>query len=109
MKKFLCICEAGCVRSVAMAGALKMTGDQDAVAASWRWNSKETLAQLADWADYIILMQKWDPNSFLPERAHSKVRVVDVGPDNFGSAFHRDLFPRLVKQVQDWADKDFVL
>lgn len=124
MKKFLCICEGGNVRSVGLAYILKQIHGQDALAASWRFNSSATLRTLVEWADYIVLMQpkfgdllgtrlvddlgESQRGPYL-ERVGPKVRFVDVGEDRFGYAFHPELQGGLQPVVREWATKDFVL
>ena len=106
IKKFLCICQGGNVRSVGMAFALKYSGHQDALAASWQTNTPETLKMLYDWANYIVLMQG-EFHKYIPSVYATKIRIVDVGPDKFGYAFHPDLQNFCQKVVKDWAEKEF--
>lgn len=89
MKKFLCVCEGGNVRSVSMAFALKEQG-QDALAIGWRFISPGTLNMLCKWADYIIVMQPMF-TIHIPPEFQVKVRTYDVGEDNYGNPFHDQL------------------
>lgn len=101
--KFLTICEGGVVRSVCCATQLKLRG-QDAVAASWRFNSPETLSMLMEWADYIVLMQP-DMHSRLPQAKHfnkHKFRILNVGEDIWGDSFHPDLREMVEPVLDEW-------
>jgi len=107
LKKILTVCEGGNVRSVGLAYALKSNG-QDAVAASWRFNTKETLAMLYRWADFIVVMQP-EMMEHIPNRYKPKLRCIDVGPDRFGSAFHPELQGIFQAHMLDWQARDFEL
>lgn len=88
--KFLCVCDGGNVRSVALAFELKHTHKQDAIAAG-RWcASPDTLEMLCQWADVIVIMQPCMEESISPEYK-AKLRCVDVGPDRYGVYIHPDL------------------
>lgn len=106
-KKFLTVCEGGNVRSVSLAFLLKNNG-QDAVAASWRWNSPETLALLCEWADYVYVMQD-EFKEKIPERFRDKVGIADVGPDRFGNPLHPELIQILSPWVAQWEARDWEL
>jgi len=106
--KVLCLCEAGVVRSGAMAWILKYHFDVDAIAASLAKNSSRTLNELADWADHIILMDKTLKGLYLrhglceitPGRdLASKLILCDVGTDVWKNPFH----PELLGIVHQWA------
>jgi hypothetical protein len=111
--KFLCICEMGSVRSVAMAIALKESW-QEALAAGWRTSKEGTLKMLCDWADAIIVMQadivpllegQMGKGGFDPR----KLVIVDVGPDIYGSPVHSQLINSLRSIVADWRGQGFAL
>lgn len=108
VRKFLCVCEGGTIRSVSLALQLKHAG-QDALAGSWRWNSPKTFSLLCDWADYVVVMQAEFSDRILamcPE-AKAKLRVVDVGPDVYGNPLHLGLSQFLQSVVEDWKARDF--
>ena len=108
--KFLCVCEGGNVRSVALASILKMHGQQDAIAASARWNSVDTLTMLWQWADHVIVMAAEIFALLPPELSRqTKVSLVDVGPDVYGAAFHPALQGMLVPIVQSWQARQWDL
>lgn len=90
MSKILCVCKGGDVRSVAMAYFLKHGKNEDAIAASYQFNSPETLKLLMDWADIIMVAEDYMRNR-LPIGNASKVKSIDIGPDIWGNPFHPDL------------------
>jgi len=102
-KKFLTICEGGVVRSVSMALVLKHHG-QDALAASWRWNTPSTFRVLGVWAHRIILMQPHFIDC-IPDDLRDKCRVVDVGEDRYGSAINAELYQFLDQIAVDWKQR----
>jgi hypothetical protein len=105
-KKFLCMCQGGCVRSVALAHILKYPYEQDAIACGWEGNTPETREMLYKWADYIVLMQP-EFIKHVPDDHHRKVRVADVGIDRFGSSTHSELRGILKPIVAEWAKTKF--
>jgi len=106
--KILCICEGGNVRSGALAYQLKNLGI-DALALGWRYNTLETLGMLAEWADYIILMQPWQNVVYSLPGFQAKIRVLDVGPDRWGSNTHPELHTIIQPHVAEWKDRGFQL
>jgi predicted protein tyrosine phosphatase len=100
--KILTICQGGAVRSVGLARVLRdhdIAGrTNDAIAASWRWNSPQTLEFLGQWADLVVVMEPYMTDQ-IPASIRSKTRVCDVGPDRYGNAQH----PDLVRQCIEWA------
>lgn len=96
--KILTVCEGGTVRSVGLARYLKKVCDpgHDALAASWRRNTRDTMIMLCEWAELIIIVEPQDRVQ-LPVRyradgaAADKVKVCDVGRDRYLNPFHRDL------------------
>lgn len=88
-----------------MAFALKCHG-QDAIAVGWRFIKPDTLDMLCMWCDIIIVMQKEFEKYVNPKYA-SKLRIVDVGPDRFGTPFHKELTQFLGSTVQQWSQKLF--
>lgn len=55
--KFLCICDGGNVRSVALAKKLKEAG-YEAIAIGMDHIDKETLSMLTKWADRVVDVRK---------------------------------------------------
>lgn len=110
-RKWLCICEGGNNRSGAMSLQLKMQG-QDSIQAGWKYNTKETLQMLADWADYVIIMQPVMKDELankgvdIPEE---KLRCVDVGLDTYGYNTHMGLNERLKQIVIGWYSRGWVI
>jgi hypothetical protein len=112
-KKWLCVCEGGTNRSVALALQLKQAG-QDALAGSWRYNSPETFQMLVLWADYVVVMQaEFAPilheQLGLSHLIGDKMRCVDVGPDVYGSGTHLGLNQFLQGVVAEWRQKSWEL
>ena len=99
------MCEGGNVRSVGMAYALKVNG-QDALAIGWRFCSAETKSMLFSWCDNIILMQA-KFKDYVPEEFKSKCRVVDVGEDVYGNPFHNHLQQFVQSVAADWKKKNW--
>lgn len=104
-KKFLTVCEGGNVRSVSMAFTLKYEFHQDAIAFSHSRNGDEALKLLADWADYIIVMEPKFADRF--EAWKGKVRVYDVGPDRWMNPLHKELYEIVSRGAQDWSNRNF--
>lgn len=98
-KKFLCICDGGNVRSRALAFRLKWDHHQEAIAIGRFNTSPATMDMLCNWADYIVLMQPHMSES-VPEKYHSKIVVIDVGPDVWGIELH----PQLNQMTQEGAN-----
>lgn len=108
VRKFLCVCEGGNVRSHALAFLLHDKYQQEAVCCGWRRVSKETLDYFSEWADYIVVMQaEFSEKISAPYKA--KVRVFDVGPDRFGIYVHPELLDMVTSVTKEWAGRDFVL
>lgn len=103
--KFLCICEGGNVRSVALARTLKDNFRQDAISAGWAYNGRDLLERLGEWADFIILMQPYFLDR-VPEAFRTvwkrKIRVLDVGQDRFGVPSHPELVRIVSEAAQSW-------
>lgn len=98
----LCVCAAGSVRSVCLAGKLKACG-HDALAAGFKFNGHDTMRMLCGWADLVVVMQPAYAKELPPGFGH-KVRVCDVGPDVYGKQPHTN--PDLVRKVKEWISKE---
>jgi len=102
--KILTICQGGTVRSVCLARLLKdrdVKGrSNDALAASWQWNSPETLTMLGSWADRVIVMEPYMMDRIPPPIRHKAV-VCDVGPDRFGHAQNPELMALCLKWMEE--------
>lgn len=83
--KFLCVCEGGNVRSVALATILKQKFKKDAVAIHIDSNSAVILSK---WADIRIFMYNFPI-------ILKKDRVLDVGEDIWGYSRHPDLIKKI--------------
>ena len=96
------MCEGGCVRSVALALVLKVNHNQDAIACSWKWNGRDAIDKLSALADYIVVMQSAF-TIYVSPTFRAKLRIVDVGPDLWGSPMNIQLCTYLGNVVADWA------
>jgi hypothetical protein len=105
--RIMCMCEGGHNRSGALALQLKQRG-VDAIQIGWRHNPASTINYVAAWADFIILMQPWDTTTTkISSRYESKIRVLDVGPDRWGSNTNMELNLLVAPYVEDWIRRDF--
>ena len=86
-----------------MAFVIKHYSDHEAIAAGWRWNSRETLDMLSKWADKIIIMQP-KFRDHISEQYLEKVECCDVGEDQY---FHMD--QKLVNICGEYLDKQGLL
>ena len=102
--RILCVCEGGFTRSVCLAGHLRNDGGRpvhDSIAASWRFNTPETITMLCAWAEFVVVMEPYMLEK-IPQEYRSKSKVCDVGPDRYGQPLH----PDLVVLVSDWCRKE---
>lgn len=101
MKKFLCVCEGGTVRSGAIAWSLRYNFGQGRVLqASHAKTPQEDLDLLGAWADYIIVMEPKFSEKFV-SKFKEKIRILDVGPD----VWKNPLDPGLQKMVSEVAQR----
>lgn len=100
--KILCVCNGGCVRSVALAEFLKGTHGHDAIAAGTFWNTPDTLRMLCEWADLICPVDVRHTDNLPAEDTRrwvnapiwdfeKKLLVVPIGVDHWGHAKYEDL------------------
>jgi len=105
-KKFLCVCEGGTVRSGALAWSLRYNfGRTRVFQASYAKSPPEDHKILADWADYIIVLESKFADKF--DAWKEKVRVLDVGPDIWLNPLHKDLQNIVSSAAQDWARRNW--
>lgn len=97
--KFLCICQCGHSRSVAMTRVLHHLG-YPAVAIGAE-HSGDAINQLAPWADKIIVMELRFAG-FVPSHLRDRVVVFDVGPDRWSNPYNQELLGILRKKFDDW-------
>lgn len=98
--KFLVVCDGGNVRSQALSYVLHDLKGHESIAIGRQRVSKETLNYFCEWADIVVVMQSHMQESIDPKYSF-KLRVVDVGEDNFGVSIHPVLF-EMVKQGAEW-------
>lgn len=99
MKKFLCVCDGGNVRSHALAFHLKWDRKQEAIAAGRLHLSVETMSMLCEWADVIVLMEPHMVSS-IPTMQMHKIVVMDVGPDRWGVYVHPELWKAVTEGTE---------
>jgi len=92
--RFLCVCEGGNCRSVALALMLKATKQHDAIACSWKDISEQTFHMLAAWADAIIVMEAYMAEK-IPEPWQDKLNILDVGVDVWANPFNQELWAKI--------------
>lgn len=97
--KFITMCDGGNVRSAAMAYELKLRG-HEAFAIGRKCFSQESIGELAEWADNIILMMPHMIES-VPKEYRNKALFVDVGEDTYGHPLH-DSLKAQCKNGADW-------
>lgn len=101
----LTICQGGAVRSVCLARLLKdkdvVGRTNDAIAASWQWNSGMTLLMLGAWADLVVVMEPYMLEK-IPSTLRDKAKICDVGPDRFGNSQN----PELIAICLRWMESE---
>ena len=106
--KILCICAGGNVRSRAFAHRLLYELGHDALSASHDKQSEATFTMLCDWAERIIVVQPEYLGRIRPVY-RPKAKVLDVGPDVYGSCWHFVLQAKVRDLLDPWAAKGFPL
>lgn len=105
MRKILCICRYGNIRSVALARLLKKERF-DALACGIIPNAKDTLQMLMRWADKILVVET-SLIQFLPEGFEKKIVDMEIGEDVWHDPFNSDL--ELVTKRAWYANKARIL
>jgi predicted protein tyrosine phosphatase len=98
--KIVCICRGGQVRSVAARHILAdRYGFKKVLSCGWEKNDSDTVQMLCDWADYILIVgstMHWRFSTPLP-----KTKLIDIGPDIWGSYNHPDLLAKLESKIKE--------
>lgn len=105
MVKSLCVCAGGRVRSVAARFILTDYYRHDALAVGLDKNNILTVNMLCDWADNIFVLDA----ALMPvlkealydESNDSKIKLIDVGPDVWGSESSRHLRELVAVRLSD--------
>jgi len=97
--KFLCICQKGNSRSVALAYLLKKMGHY-AIAVGYSTTPRDLLKQLCKWADQIILVAP-RMMKYIPERYRGKVLVFDVGTDVYFKGYDKGLLDKYKQYIKE--------
>lgn len=106
-KRFFTMCQGGNVRSVGLAYAIKHHG-QEALAGGWETLSPESIRMLCEWADFVMPMQT-EFVKYIPVEYHLKMRVIDVGPDVYGTPLHPVLQEFFFRIVPEWKDRHWAI
>jgi predicted protein tyrosine phosphatase len=99
MKKVLCVCSAGLVRSTTMAWYLKVNKRYDAIPVGVHKNAPETLDLLGEWAD-IILVAESSMKLHFPNY-QDKIRDLAIGEDIWGVPFQAELMSKVVGGIME--------
>jgi len=94
--KILCVCEAGIVRSVALAIFLRENFHGiETLAVGTSHHSLDTIHLLMQWADLIFVVDRSILNGMPTLAQNPRVRVIPIGPDLWGSPDHRSLHEKI--------------
>lgn len=96
--KFLCVCQYGHSRSVALTRVLHGLG-QPAVAIGWM-TSGNAIDGLSVWADKILILDS-SYLRYVPQEQRHKVVDFHVGPDRWSNPYHADLLRLLTQMVRE--------
>lgn len=94
--KYLCVCQYGHSRSVAMTRVLHARGLQ-AVAVGW-YTSPDWLIALSHAADKIIALES-KCIVHIPETCRNKIILMDIGPDRWSDPYNAELYAMLSRLV----------
>jgi predicted protein tyrosine phosphatase len=94
--KYLCVCQEGHSRSVALVREFHSRGIE-ALACGWR-SSPNGLKHLCEWADKIFVLETAFKNKIPDEHKHKVVTTIDVGADKWVNPMHPEL-AKLVKTL----------
>lgn len=104
MIKSLCVCAGGRVRSVAARFILTDVYGHDALSCGIDKNSLFTLSTLFNWADIIWVLDT-EVLAFIKrnwgEAAIAKIKLINVGPDQWGSESNKTLRLYVVEKIKE--------
>jgi hypothetical protein len=98
-RRFLCVCQYGHSRSVALCRVLHGLGLQ-AVACGFA-TAPDALPALAAWADVVALLTP-EAAPLIPAAHRHKVADFNVGPDRWSNPYHPELRAILASMVADF-------
>jgi predicted protein tyrosine phosphatase len=75
----LCACAEGTNRSVTLAHILKYTPDFETLTVGLKYNSDATVMMMFEWADKILLVERW-MITLVPKSYEHKVKIVRHRP-----------------------------
>ena len=96
--KFLCVCQFGHSRSVALTRVLHGKG-LTAIAVGWA-SSGDGLAVLSEWADKILVLETWFSEK-IPLEHRSKIVDFNVGRDRWSNLYNQELLDILGQMVNE--------
>ena len=96
--RYLCVCQCGHSRSVALARVLHARRRQ-AVACGWQ-TAGDGLAHLVAWADVVCVLQSHFAEH-IPAEQRPKVVALDVGHDLWSNPYHPELLAILERMVKE--------
>lgn len=103
MKKFLCICQYGHSRSVALCRVLHGKGFP-AVAAGFG-TSGDAIAVLSEWADVVALMTPEGVYQIPTEQRHKITKAFEIGPDKWSNPYNQELLAILKEKVETFLNE----
>jgi len=94
--KILCLCPGGSCRSVAMVYELRDRFNHDALHASMKKASLETISMLYEWADIVIVSNLFDLGV---SRESQKTYSLELGKDVWRDPMNRELRALIRKKI----------
>lgn len=95
---YLCVCQYGHSRSVALCRVLHAKGQQ-AIAVGW-YTTPQWLPYLCRTADKILLLESHYIN-LIPKEQQYKIIDFHIGPDVWSNPYNKDLFTLLEQMVKE--------
>lgn len=100
--KYLCICQYGHSRSVALAREFHRRGL--VAVAMGHGTGGDAIVPLSEWADVICLMTP-DFAFRVPDNQRHKIVNFDIGPDRWSNPYNQELAGILKERVQKFLDR----
>lgn len=101
--KAIFVCAAGMNRSQALSINAKQLWSWDSVPVGV-WANPSIFGVLPQWADRIVLVERWWPEHFIPAEHHHKVAWLEMGMDVWGNAGHPEMHDLARKLLLRWKD-----
>jgi predicted protein tyrosine phosphatase len=97
--KILCCCSEGANRSVTLAHILRYAPDFETMTVGLKYNSDATVMMMFEWADKILLVERW-MITLVPKRYEHKVKIVDIGPDIYPRPYNPELYAKIKRLLE---------